>query len=105
VSAEAKESPLLEAVTRKRLVKTLQAGEDLVLAAVICEVWRLAVALLLLVLPSRVYKWSIYPISNPNPVYSHTRTIRDSIKATGGEKRETLPLIRHKCELRCQSTG
>jgi hypothetical protein len=45
VSVEAEESPLLEAVTRKRLLKTLQAGKDLVFAAVICNVWRLAVAL------------------------------------------------------------
>jgi hypothetical protein len=29
VSAEAEETPLLRSVTRKRLVKTLQAGEDL----------------------------------------------------------------------------
>jgi hypothetical protein len=29
MSAEAEESPLLEAVTRKRLVETLQATEDL----------------------------------------------------------------------------
>jgi hypothetical protein len=28
-ASETEESPLLEAVTRKRLVKTLQAGEDL----------------------------------------------------------------------------
>jgi hypothetical protein len=34
VSTEAKESPLLETVAKKRLVKTLQAGEDLVPAAV-----------------------------------------------------------------------
>jgi hypothetical protein len=45
VRVEAEESPLLEAVTRKRLVKTLQAGEDLVFAVVVCEVWRLAMAL------------------------------------------------------------
>jgi hypothetical protein len=45
VSAEAEESPLLEAVSRKRLVQTLQVGEDLVFAAVICKVWRSAVAL------------------------------------------------------------
>jgi hypothetical protein len=45
VSTEAEESPLLEAVARERLVKTLQAGEDLVSAALICKMWRLAVAL------------------------------------------------------------
>jgi hypothetical protein len=41
---ETEESLLLEAVARKRLVKTLQAG-----SMVICELWRLAVALYLLV--------------------------------------------------------
>jgi hypothetical protein len=38
---EVEESLLLEAVSRERLLKTLQAGDDLV----ICKVWRLAVAL------------------------------------------------------------
>jgi hypothetical protein len=42
---EAKESPLLEAVTRERLVKIQQAGHRLADAVVICEMWRLAVAL------------------------------------------------------------
>jgi hypothetical protein len=42
---EPDESPLLEAVTRERLVKTHQAGKGLVGAVVICELWRLAVAL------------------------------------------------------------
>jgi hypothetical protein len=41
---EAEKSPLLEAIAREKLMKTLQAGEDLVFAAVICEVWRLAMA-------------------------------------------------------------
>jgi hypothetical protein len=45
VSAEAQETPLLEAVTRERLVKTLQAGKGLVRALVNCKVWRLATAL------------------------------------------------------------
>jgi hypothetical protein len=35
----------LQFVTRKRLLKTLRAGEDLVFAAVICKVWRSAIAL------------------------------------------------------------
>jgi hypothetical protein len=35
---EAEESPLLEAVARERIVKTLQAGENLMFAAVICKV-------------------------------------------------------------------
>jgi hypothetical protein len=45
VNREAEEYLPLEAVTRKRLLTTLQAGEDLVLAAVICKVWTLAMAL------------------------------------------------------------
>jgi hypothetical protein len=63
--AETEESSLLEAVTRERLVKTQQAGKGLAGAVVICIVWRLAVALELLVVPSRVVKWSISPTSNP----------------------------------------
>jgi hypothetical protein len=42
------ESPLLEAVSRERLVKTQQAGKDLECAVVICKVCRLAVTLQLL---------------------------------------------------------
>jgi hypothetical protein len=34
---EAEESPLLEAVTRERLVKTQQAGKRLADAVMICE--------------------------------------------------------------------
>jgi hypothetical protein len=45
LSAEAEESPLLETVTRERLVKTQQAGKCSAGAVVICELWRLAVAL------------------------------------------------------------
>jgi hypothetical protein len=41
VRSEAEESPMLEAVAKKRLVKTFQAGEDLMFEAVICIVWRL----------------------------------------------------------------
>jgi hypothetical protein len=54
-------------------VETLRTGEDLVSAAVICEVWRLAVALQLRVVPSRVEKWSVNPFTNPNPVCSEPR--------------------------------
>jgi hypothetical protein len=68
---EAEESPLLEAVARVRLVKTQQAGKGLACAVVNCEVWRLEIALWLLSVPSGVHKWSINPISNPYPVYSH----------------------------------
>jgi hypothetical protein len=42
---EAEESTLLEVVTRERLVKTQQAGKSLAGSVVICELWRLAVAL------------------------------------------------------------
>jgi hypothetical protein len=42
---EAEESPLLEAVTRERLMKTQQAGKDLVSAMLMWKVWRLAMAL------------------------------------------------------------
>jgi hypothetical protein len=45
LSAKADKSPLLEAITREWLVKTQQAGKDLAGAVVICELWRLAVAL------------------------------------------------------------
>jgi hypothetical protein len=45
LGAENKESPQLEAVARERLVKTQQAGKDLACAVVICELWRLAMAL------------------------------------------------------------
>jgi hypothetical protein len=44
LSEEAEESQLLKVVTRERLVKTQQVGKDLAVA-VVCEVWRLAVAL------------------------------------------------------------
>jgi hypothetical protein len=42
---EVEESVLLASVTRKRLMKTLQAGRDSVLLAMMCKVWRLPVAL------------------------------------------------------------
>jgi hypothetical protein len=42
-------------------------------AVIICKVCRLAIALLLIVIPSGAYKWSINPFTNPHPVYSHTR--------------------------------
>jgi hypothetical protein len=45
LSAEAEEFPLLEAVIREGLVKTQQARKCLADAVVICELWRLAVAL------------------------------------------------------------
>jgi hypothetical protein len=42
---EAEEFPLLEAVTEKQLVKTLQAEKDLVCSLVIRKVWRSVIAL------------------------------------------------------------
>jgi hypothetical protein len=42
---EAEESPALEAVAKKRLVNRQQDGKGLAGAVVICELWRLAVAL------------------------------------------------------------
>jgi hypothetical protein len=43
--SEAEEQPLLEVVAGERLVKTQQPGKGLAVAVVICELWRLAVAL------------------------------------------------------------
>jgi hypothetical protein len=45
VNAEAEESPLLEVVAKKRLVKTLRTRKDLVFAVVICKVWILTIVL------------------------------------------------------------
>jgi hypothetical protein len=42
---EAEESPLLEGVAREQLVKIQHAGKGLPGAVVICDLWRLAVAL------------------------------------------------------------
>jgi hypothetical protein len=42
---ESEEAQLLEAVAKERLMKTQQAGKGLASVAVICELWRLAVAL------------------------------------------------------------
>jgi hypothetical protein len=42
---EVEEFPLLKAVTRERLLKTMEARENLVFAAVIFKAWKLAVAL------------------------------------------------------------
>jgi hypothetical protein len=42
---ETEESPLLEAVAREPLLKTMRAGEDLVFAAVTSKFWRAAITL------------------------------------------------------------
>jgi hypothetical protein len=44
LTAEAEESPLLEAVTRERLVKIQQDRKDLA-CAVICKAWRSSMVL------------------------------------------------------------
>jgi hypothetical protein len=54
LSAEGEESPLLEALTGKRLVNA--DWGSLACALVIYKVWRLAMAILLLVATSCVYK-------------------------------------------------
>jgi hypothetical protein len=36
---------MLKVVARERLMKTQQVGKDLAVAVVICELWRLVVAL------------------------------------------------------------
>jgi hypothetical protein len=69
---------MLEAVARERLAKTQQAGKALDGAVVICELFRLAVALQLLVVPSRVYNWSINPFNQFNS-YSYIYGARGSV--------------------------
>jgi hypothetical protein len=44
-STEADVQPLLEAVTRKRLVKTLQAGKNLTCVTMTGKMWKSAMAL------------------------------------------------------------
>jgi hypothetical protein len=60
--------PPLEAVTRQRLVKTHHTKKT-VGAVVNCSVYELTIAIYLFVVTN--CKWSIYPITNPNCVYSH----------------------------------
>jgi hypothetical protein len=63
----------VNAVARERPLKTQQAGKGLVGDVVICKVWRLAIALQLLVDPDGVYKRSINPIHQSKlRLYSHT---------------------------------
>jgi hypothetical protein len=45
LKAEAEKFPLLEAVTRERLLKTQKAGKDLACVGLIGKVWKSAVAL------------------------------------------------------------
>jgi hypothetical protein len=44
-SPEEEESPLLQAVTKGRLMETQQVVKGLAGAVVICKMWRLAIAL------------------------------------------------------------
>jgi predicted cobalt transporter CbtA len=55
-------------------MKKWQTEKGLADVVVISELWRLVVALYLLVVPSRVYQWSLNSFTNPNPVYSLTHT-------------------------------
>jgi hypothetical protein len=48
------------------------AAEDTSVCCVICKEWKSAMALQLLVVPSRVYKWSINPIQKPVGSHIHT---------------------------------
>jgi hypothetical protein len=49
--------------------------------------------------PSRVYKCSINPFTNPNPIYSHTHTTRDNIK------RATVSIVSEFAYKRCSIDG
>jgi hypothetical protein len=49
-------------------VKKQQAGKGLAGTVVICELWRLAMALILLVVHILMCKWSINPICNPDNI-------------------------------------
>jgi hypothetical protein len=86
LSLKLEESPLLETVATERLVKTQQAGKCLAGAVMICEMWRLAVTLQLLVVPSCVYKWSKihHPFQNPvdSNSYKNTSTGAQSTSAS-----------------------
>jgi hypothetical protein len=81
LNTEAEESPLLEAVTRERLMKTQQAGKPLACAVVISKVRRSAMAMYLRVVPSCVYKWSINPISNPKPLLQSLYYMRTRVRS------------------------
>jgi hypothetical protein len=51
-------------------IEDIAGGKGLASAVMICELWRLAVMLQLLAVPSRVHKWSINPFTHPYPVDS-----------------------------------
>jgi hypothetical protein len=61
-------------------MKLQHAGKSLTGAVVIFELCRLALALKLFVVPSDVYKCTIDPVTNPNPIYRYNYTpTRDNI--------------------------
>jgi hypothetical protein len=71
VNSEAEEATALEAVTRRQPLKIQQTVKT-VRVVVNCRVCELATALYLLVVT--ICKCSINPITDPNPVYSHSIT-------------------------------
>jgi hypothetical protein len=71
VDTEDEEATTLEAVTRRQPVKKQQT-EDFVRAVVNCRVCEKALALQLLVVT--FCKSTIYPITNPNPIYGHLKS-------------------------------
>jgi hypothetical protein len=71
-------------------VKTQQAGKGLAGAVVICEWWEIGGGAVIVCSSSRALKWSINPISNPHPIYSHV---------TQSLKKETSPYIPANKEL------
>jgi hypothetical protein len=69
VNTEDEEATALEAVTRRQPVK-IQQAEKTVRAVVNCRVCELAIAPKLLVVA--ICKCSMNPVTNPQPVYSHS---------------------------------
>jgi hypothetical protein len=67
-------------------------------ALAISKVWRLVIALYLLVVPSGVYKWSINPFTKPNPIYSHTLNCDNmyGLKEVNTEKTKYMLLSCHQ---------
>jgi hypothetical protein len=68
-STEAAKQPLLEVVTRKCLVKTLQDGKDLACVGMICKLWKSVLQLFIV----NSCKWPINAIIQ-DPVCSDTNT-------------------------------
>jgi hypothetical protein len=66
----AEESPLLEAIARKRLMTQQAAGR---LSGCCGDLWSVEISdnAVVTVVPSGVYQWSVNPFTNPHPVYNH----------------------------------